>query len=166
MSEWNIRHFYFNNDLHRILRINRPANLVEAWNYRIEKPVTLLYSDWKRDGEKAYLSHEVANLLNVHKDTLKRIRREGHIRQPQRSHPLGGTSQRPGNLWWSKKDITEALEYLLTVHQGHPRKDGKITSRATLPSMAELKAKLNNVPTLYVKTASGEFVPTFERPRF
>ena len=60
-----MRFFYYDDKLHKVIRINYPANLVEAWCFSERRRVSLLYTDWKRNAGKAITTGEMCELLNI-----------------------------------------------------------------------------------------------------
>lgn len=159
------RYFYWNGEVHKVLRIVYPQNLVEAWNFPQRKSVALLYTDYRRDAGVALQTHDVADLFNVEVKVLKRALQRGDIARPQRTYALDGRFN-ARDYRWSEKDILDAHDALLSRHMGRPRRDGKITPNKNLPTRAELIAKLRGEQTLYIQTDDGRMVPVFEAQRW
>lgn len=155
-----LRYFYLNGDLHRVLSINRAQDLVVTWNFKEEKRRAYVWSDARRRMEKAFPISQVSKMINRHRVIIENYILDGKIRPPQRIYTLDGT-KRPGKYMFSEKDVLELHDYLLTVHIGRPRKDGKITP-GRMPSRAELKAMMQHDTTVYVKSADGTFTPVWK----
>jgi hypothetical protein len=90
----------------------------------------------------------------------------GQIRHPERAYPFDNPNTDRGYAFWSEDNLMELHDYLMTVHVGHPRKDGEITPNQKLPTKAEISARMNNTKTLYIQTDDGTFVPLYEPPKF
>lgn len=158
------KYFFIDRRLHKVLRVNAPANLMEAWSFEEDCKVTLLYTDYRKLAKKAITTEKAAQILNVSKRTLTRAIAGGHIKEPKRSHPLKETSTMR-YLWWGLEDILAVHEYLLTKHYGRPRHDGGITPNQNLPTRAEIIAKMTDQMVLYAKEGD-RFVPTYLPPQF
>jgi hypothetical protein len=159
-----ILYFYLNGDLHKALHVNRPDDVMIAWNFAEEKRVAYNYSDVLRNKQHAYSISEAAKLLNRHSDTIKRHLRSGEIKRPQQAHALEDKT-RLGRYYFTDEDIKEMREFFKTIHIGRPRKDGEITA-SNIPSKAELEAMLRNETVLYAKNKDGEFVPVWKAPEW
>lgn len=163
----NSKYFIINKRLHRILRINRPANLVEAWCFKDEQKVTMLYSEYRMKAEKCLRTKDAAKVLNVSRRTLVSALQSGAIHEPERMKPFGNMSENTKQThYWTLENILEAHEYMLTVHVGRPRKDGEITPNQRLPTRAEVIARMNNEVVLYTLGDDGVFDPIYEPPKF
>lgn len=159
-SKPRLRYFYIGQELHKVLRVNRPQNLVVAWNYTEHKRVVYIWSEVRRTMKKAYSLQDVAKMLNRHRVRLENHLLSGNVRLPQKIYSLDG-NRTPGKFMFSEKDIYELHDYMLTVHRGRPRKDGGITA-GNLPSRVELRAMLNTDTALYIRNESGEFVQVYK----
>jgi hypothetical protein len=160
-----VRFFFWNGQLHKVLRISYPQNLVEAWCFSEKKTVALLYSDWKRNAGLALRTMQVGKMLNISREAIERTLHQDEIREPERSYALDGR-YRYRDMWWSEANVLELHDALMNRHVGRPRKDGKITPNQKLPTTAEIKAMFRNQETLYAKTIDGTFVPMFDGPKW
>lgn len=158
-----LTYFYLNGDLHRKIHANKGEDVFRAWNYPKHQLIIASYSDVRRRAEAAYTTTEAAGLLNRTRLTLERAILDGHIDPPQ--HTYGLETGNKFKYMWHEDDIWEMHAYLSTVHGGRPRKDGLVTPY-NLPTPQELRARLNQEVTLYVKNGAGEFVPTWKAPDF
>lgn len=147
-----------------VLRINRPANLVEAWCFSDRKGVNLLYTDYRNNAKLAVRTGQAGKIMHRSARAMKGYCLNGVIHLPEISYGLDGEFK-PGRRWWGEHNLMELHDYLMTIGYGHPRKDGKITPYK-LPSKAEIRAAFNNSTILYVKGKDGEFVPLFEQPKW
>lgn len=157
--------FFWEGKLHRVLRISYPQNLVEAWCFQDRHTVALLYTDWRRNVQKALRTHEVAKLLNISRDAVEKCLYNQEIREPERAYALDGEFNFR-EKWWSEKDVLELHEAFMGHHRGRPRKDGKITPNQNLPTAAQIKAYFRNEETLYIQTDDGRMVPVFEAQKW
>jgi hypothetical protein len=159
-----LRYLYLNGDLHRVLHINRPADIITMWSYSQHKRVGYTYSDVKARMEKAFTTTEVCKMLNRTKVTVENAILNGDIEAPQYTYGLTETKKKYQYLW-HEKDIMALHEVLSNRHVGKPRKDGLINPRS-LPTAREVKAMIRHDAILYVKTDDGRFVPTWEAEQF
>ena len=157
-----MRFFYYDDKLHKVIRINYPANLVEAWCFSERRRVTLLYTDWKRNAGKALTTGEVCKLLNVSREAMQKTYQKQEFRKPERSYALDGLFNER-NMWWSEKNVMELYEAFMSHHWGRPRKDGKITPNQRLPTRAQIRAHFKNAQTLYIQNEDGKMIPLFEQ---
>ncbi|QBZ72333.1 helix-turn-helix DNA binding domain protein [Streptomyces phage Circinus] len=155
-----LRYFYLNGDLHRVLSINRAQDLVVTWVFKEGKRRAYVWSDARKRLEKAFTMKQVGQMVNRHRVNIEKYILEGKIRAPERIYTLDG-NKTPGKYMFSEKDVFELHDYLLTVHIGRPRKDGKITP-GRMPSRAELRAMMQHDTTVYIKAADGTFTPVWK----
>ena len=155
-----LRYFYLSGELYKKLHINRPADIIIAWNYTQGKRVGLSYSFVRRRAERAYTTREVAKMLNRTRLSLEKAMLEGHVEKPQMSYnPVTGDTKGYGYKW-GEKHIMDAQEHFANRHYGRPRTDGYITPKP-LPSQKELRAMLREDEIFYTKTTDGRYVPTW-----
>jgi hypothetical protein len=155
-----LRYFYLNGDLHRVLSINRAQDLVVTWHFKDGKRRAYVWSDARRRLEKAFTMRQVGQMINRHRVNIEKYILEGKIRAPERIYTLDG-KKTPGKYMFSEKDVFELHDYLLTVHIGRPRKDGKITP-GRMPSRAELRAMMQHDTTVYIRSADGTYTPVWK----
>lgn len=155
-----VRYFYLNSDLHRVLRIVRAQDFVEAWCFREEKRKGYVWSDVRKRMENAFTLQQVSSMIGRHRVQIEKYILAGEIRSPQRIYSLD-EDRKPGKYFFSEADVLDLHDYLLTVHRGRPRKDGLITP-GRMPSKAELRAMMRHDTVHYVKSSSGEFTPIWK----
>ena len=148
----NIRYFFLNEKIHKVIRSSRSKDEMVAWCYPDKKRVMYSYSDVKKNMENAYTVTQVGFFLNRHRVTIQDYILDGKIPAPSKIYPIGD----PENTEWSQymfnqKDILGLHEFLLEA--GHSNE---------LPSRAELKALLKTSFILYTKTEEGKFVPVWK----
>jgi hypothetical protein len=154
-----LRYFFLDGDLHRVLSVIRAEDFVVCWNYPKRKRVGYVWSDVRRRHGRAFTLEQVSKMIGRHHVTLKRDILKGNIRRPQRAYSITGTTW--SCYYLSEEDVYDLHDYLMTVHVGRPRQDGKVTVR-DMPSKAELRAMMKHDIVTYVKTADGEFVPVWK----
>jgi len=147
----NIRYFFLNEKIHKVLRGSRAKDELIAWCYPDKKRMLYSYAQVEKYMSRAYTINEVAELLNKHKITIEDYILEGKVRVPQKIYPISN----PENTKWSKylfseKDILDIHEHILD--SGHSK---------DIPSKAELLALFKHNIILYTKTDSG-FVPVWK----
>lgn len=159
------RFFFWNGKIHKVLRINRPANLVDAFRFEDRTLVTLLYSDYRQHAGRALSHKDAAKLIRLKTDTLNQYIYDGKIPELQKTFALDGEARRAWNRWWSEEDMLKLHDFLMSQHRGQPRKDGKITPMQHLPTRAEIVAAFNKSQKVYIRTADGEEIPLFRSKR-
>lgn len=158
------RYFFVNNELHRVLRVNRPENLVYAWNYPQEKRVAYVWSETQKTMQQAFSVQQVAAFFGRNPFVIKQYILDGEIRKIQKTYSLDGRKA-PGRYFFSEDDVRMLHEYLSTKNNGRPRKDGMLV-QYPLPSKAELEAMMRNETVIYIKDKTGEFTPVWKQPEW
>ena len=156
------RYFYLNGELHKVLRVNRPEDLVHSWSYPQGRRVAYVWSQTQKTMQHAFSVNTVANMLGRNPRVLKQYILDGLIPKVQKTYTLD-EKRSPGKIFFSEDDIRILYEYLITVNHGRPRKDGELV-QYPLPSRAELEAMLRQDTILYVKDKTGEFAPVWKQP--
>lgn len=156
----NIRYFFIGSDLHRVLRIVRATDLVEAWNYREGRSVAYIWSDVQKRMGHAFTLQQVCKMIGRHRVQIENYILAGNIKTPARTYSLDG-NRSPGKYMFSEEDVLGVHDFLLTVHIGRPRKDGKITP-GRMPTKTELRAMMRHNLVTYVKTDTDEFTPVWK----
>lgn len=154
-----LNHFFLNGKLHKKLRIVRAEDSIETWCYPEHRRVAYTYSDVKKNMETAYSTNEVADMLGKSFRTIERAIKSGGITEPQIIYTLTERKHKYGYRW-NEDNIMELHSYLLSIHRGRPRNDGRITPQK-LPTARELRAMIRQEQVLYVRTEDGRFVPTW-----
>jgi len=159
-----LNHFFYKGKLHKKLRIVRAEDTIEAWCYPDSRRVVYTYSLLKRGMETAFSTAEVAEMFGLHPDTLENAVKAGGVEEPQVAYTLTTTKRK--HAWrWDEKTIMNLHAYMLTVHRGRPRKDGRITP-AKIPTARELRAMIRQEEVLYKKMPDGSFQPTWQAEDF
>lgn len=159
-----LRYFFYKGDLCKKIHINRGSDIITAWNYPKRKLEPYVYSDVKKNGEPAYGTVQVLNMLNRKDRRIISVSiANGDINEPQRTYGLD-EKQNGYAYYWSEKEILDFHAFLSTQHQGRPRKDGRVNP-GNLPTKSELQAMLRQGTVFYVKVGD-EFVPTWDAEKF
>jgi len=159
-----LRYFFLNGELHKSLRINRPGDLIEAWAYTSARRVSYVYTDVKKNMQKAFTTPQVAAMLSRNRITIDRALDAGDIPRPQFSYVLEDPDRKPVRYYWREEDIMGLHAVLADRPAGRIARDGSYT-RQDLLSARELRAMIRNNVILYVKTDEG-FVPTWQAEQF
>jgi hypothetical protein len=153
-----LRYFFYRGDLCKKVHIHLPNDVITAWNYPKGSLDKFVYSDVRRNGESAFSTRQVAQMVGRSQKTIKNAINNGDIRKPQRTY--GVDAERNGYAYyWSEKDIMGLHDFLKTVHYGRPRKDGLVTPKE-LPTASELRAMIRQGTVFYVKVGDN-FVRTW-----
>ena len=155
-----VNYFFLNSELHRVLRVITGEDFVEAWNYPQGKRVGYVWSDTRKHMEKAFPLSKVGEMIGRTRVQLMNYVKEGGIITPQRAYTLDG-EKKPGKYLFSESDVLALHDYMMTIHVGRPRKDGRITP-PQIPSKAELRAMMRHDTMLYLKSSDGELRPVYK----
>lgn len=162
-----LRLFYLNDMPYRVLQISRPQDLVVAWSYLEKKRQTFIYSDALRRHEPCWTTGQVAAILDRNAFRIQQYLWAGVIPTPFKTYSILTMKDNGSSSYmWREKDIFALHDYLLTVHKGRPRHDNRVTVMSSTPSRAEIRAKMKNETTFYVKNADGEFVKVWKEPEW
>lgn len=156
--------FFLNGKLHKKLRIVRPADTIETWCYPEHRRVAYTYSDVRKNYKPAFSTQQVADMLGKSGMTVQNAISAGGIETPAIMYSLN-ESKRKFAYRWSEEDIMNLHAYMLSIHRGRPRNDGKITPQQ-LPTAAELRAMIRQEQIFYVKMDDGSFRPTWRAQDF
>lgn len=159
-AQKRLNYFFLNGKLHKRLRILRAADSIETWCYPDSRRVTYTYTDVKKQMEPAYSTKQVAEMLGKSTETLFNAIRRGGIEEPAILYTLSTAKHKRGYRW-HESHIMALHAYLLSIHRGRPRNDGKVTPQK-LPTARELRAMIRQETVLYVKMPDGSFKPTWE----
>ena len=158
-----LRYFFYRGDLHKKIHINRAADVITAWNYPKGKMEKYVYTDVKKNDEKAFSSKQVAEMVNRKWVTISRAIEAGNIPVPQHTYSLD-ENRNMYAYYWREEDVMGLHAFLKTVHIGRPRKDGMVTP-SELPTASELRAMMRHGTVFYAKVGD-EFVPTWQAEKF
>lgn len=154
-----LKYFFINGKLHKKMYIDRYKNVLMAWNYADGRLAKYNYSDTLELHEKSFTTSQVCKMLNRGRTSIELAIVNGHIEMPQFTYSIDENRNKFGYRW-SEKDIMSVLEYLASIHQGRPRRDGRVVPDTNLPTPRELRAIIHDEEILYVKKGDT-FVPTF-----
>jgi DNA-binding transcriptional MerR regulator len=153
------RFFYLNGRLYKSLYVNTRTNLVSAMDVETGDRKQFLFSDIRKHSQQAFKIGQVAKMLNVRPANIMKYESEGLIRPAQRwAGPDRSYAPERQMRLFSEDHVREIRDAMSEVHRGRPRKDGIITPRRSLPTAAELEAKINRETILY-EEIDGELIP-------
>ena len=156
------RYFFVNKELHKILRVNRPEDLVYSWNYPQGKRVAYVWSETQKTMQRAFSVTQVAKFFGRNPIVIKQYILDGEIKKIQKTYSID-ERRSPGKYFFSEDDVRMLHSYLSSKNLGRPRKDGQLV-QYPLPSKAELEAMIRQDTVLYVKDKAGEFSPVWKQP--
>ena len=151
--------WFLNGQLVRKQHISRAQGIITLWNINTRESMIVHMGEWKKKRRRAYLVHETAKMLNLHRKSLPRLVYRG-ILPPAVGAVEGGKAIYGKKAYYSEDTIREMRDILSKIHIGRPRKDGRITNNKT-PTAAELAVSLGDSAMLYTKDAEGKFIPVF-----
>ena len=154
------RVFFLNDDLVRVIHINKPSNIVTFQNLIKDKRQTMLYSDFKKHRKRAYTVIDSARILN-----RSRIQFSNYIRSGLIPPPIGATLNGERGLrifsYYSEDHLFQIREIMSTIHFGRPRNDGLVTAK-NVPTEQELRSRIGDAIMLYTRTSDGRFIPVWQ----
>lgn len=153
-----LRFFYIDGKLHKIIHVNRPADVVTTFCYPDGDYRQYPWVWLKKNHRKAYGMQDVANMVQRRRRWIQAKMLEGNIRKPQKAYSLKNPDRY--TYYFSEDDVLEIQDYFANVHWGFKRKDGLITPGPT-PSKNDLRAMMNDDTLLYVRGNDGEFKPVW-----
>lgn len=158
-----IRYFYVKVEdslhLHRVLHVDRPQDLVTAWDYIDAKRKMYSWASVQKTMQNTFTMSEAAEILGVHRMTVVRYIDAGQIRTPQRVYNLG--TRKPGKYLLSADDVLDLHQAMAETHGGRPRQDGLVT-RNNIPPRSVVKTLVSKGEVLYTKNEAGEFIPIWK----
>lgn len=153
------RVWFLNGDLVRKYHVSKSNGIMSVYNITKDRIESCLISDFKKNSEKAYTVKETAELVSRHRKYLPRLMQSGII-----PYPVGATKDGKTGFqirsYYSASKVHEIRDTLASMHTGRPRKDGLITNDST-PTKQELTRRMGDGILTYIKTAEGDFVPTW-----
>lgn len=153
-----LRYFYIDGKLHKIIHVNRPADVATTFCY-VDGDYRQYPWVWlKKNYRKAYGIQDVANMVGRHRRRIQRCMLDGEFRKPQKAYSLKNPERY--TYYFSEEDVYEVQEYFANVHWGFKRKDGLITPGPT-PSRNDLRVMMNDDTMLYVQAPDGTFKPVW-----
>lgn len=155
----DIKHFYLDGELHRVLQKSKHQNRIIAWNYPQGKKIHYFMSHVRDNMQHAYTIPELAALLCRDYYRLHSYLAYGDMPRPQQTYSLN--TGKPGRYMVSEDEVLEWHDFISQKHRGKPRKDG-IKRPADMPTRKEMIGILRGGRQLYVKDEeTGEMVPVW-----
>lgn len=155
-----LKYFFADGDLHKTLSVNHAQDICIAWNYPQGRTVGYVWSDLRKRYTKAFSVSEVSDMIGRHRVNIQRYILRGEIKRPQQTYSLDERKS-PGKFFMSEEDVYILHDYLMTVHIGRPRNDGRVIP-GRLPTKTELRAMMRHDVHMYTKTDDGEFIPVWK----
>jgi hypothetical protein len=152
------RVFFINEDLVRVIHINRAQNFIKFFNISQNKDQTMLYTDFIKHRKRAYMKRDVARLLDRSMAQFDRYIYSDMIDRPTGSAP-GGIRAWHHKSYYSEDDVFKIREMMSNIHRGRPRKDGLVTNNVI--SEQELRIRMGDAMMLYTKNSEGQIVPVW-----
>lgn len=151
--------FFLNGKLYSTVHAEKRSNLLYAHEAETGELKTFLYSDVRKYSQRAFTIGQTAKLLGCKPRTLRTYDRSGRVRPAQRwAGP--DLSHKVVMRYYSEDDVRELRQVMAETHRGRPRHDGIVFPRESLPTAAELEAKMRGDTVLY-EDVGGEFVPVW-----
>jgi len=152
------RYFFVDDELHKLIAVNRGHDEALAWNYPNHKRVMYSWSEIKRKGLPGYTLTDAAKVLDRSPTQLRKYWAWGEAARPPRTYSL--TTGNPGFYILSEKHIMELHEALSNRHFGRPRTDKLINVRR-VPDQREINAFVKHDILLYARNKDGEMIPVY-----
>ena len=153
------RKVFINDELHRIVHINIPADIITTYNYVQDKVIQYPYRSMKKYMKRAYSIGEAARVISRHPDRIRMAIRNGNL-------PDGHKSGINGKKYFTQEEIFGMQEFFANVHLGRPRKDGSVTPKKNSVTKEEASARLGSREMLYVQNENGDFIPVWRTIEF
>lgn len=150
-KKWS--HFYYDGLLYKTIAVKRPLDELLAERVSTGQHVFFSYSDVIRNAEPCWTVTEVAKVIGVHPEIIRKGYREGFFPRPEFSK-LGANSHR---YMLSKKHIADVVQFLAENPRGRQGPTRKVDGKTLGEIMLELEEGL----VVYTKTSKGEFVPVW-----
>lgn len=146
------QYFFWNDKPYKVIKESRRRNTMEAWDIIDQKRVMLPWTEWKRRRKKAFLTSQVAKMLNRHHIRVRLWLTEEKIPRPFAIQSIDGIERKFGvtnvNYLWSEEDIYRAQAYM------------ESTGLKDAPSRAEVQAMIDNDKLIqFIQDENGEFIP-------
>lgn len=130
--------YYINRgDVYKVTHVSRGTDEVYLLRLRDKREFVERYALFSTAYEQVFLVGDVASWLNRSPRSLRRYEDRGIIKK-QNKYPTGGKRE---VRFYRLNDVFEIHEMISEVHQGRPRKDGRIINN-TLPDIGTLKINL------------------------
>lgn len=156
-------YFFVDGKLHKVLAINKGADLLWAYSFADCERRMYSLSTVKRTMQRAYKLSEVAKMLGMHPISIKRAIERGDIERPQRSWNIVDDTYKDIRYAYqmSEDEVYKTHDFFSTYHMGRPRKDGWAT-RKGLITRKDLRALMNNGTIMYMETDDGTMIPVWK----
>lgn len=154
-----LKYFFLDQKLYKIIKIDRPKDLVYVWDYDEHRRRMFIWSDAQRRLQHAFTMTEVAKMMNRHRMRIDENLRQGNLRWPSRAYAI--STGHPGTHYFSEDNVLEVHDFFISVHRGRPRNDGLITN-SRIPTRKELKAMMRYDKMTFIQDDNGEYIPAWK----
>jgi len=154
--EKELLYFFMNGNLHKLIKVYKRDNIAKCFNYDTEEFVSYQWSDIQKNATKSYSMGKVCKLLRINKTTVWKYEKQGFIRPPKRSWPIGSDAniQLGGPAVvrrFSEEEILSLYDALVEVNNGRAHRN--------FPERPEVESALKNTRILYYKDETGTYKP-------
>ena len=155
-----LRYFYLNGKLHKLIHVNRPADVATTYCYSEHDYRQYPWQWLKKKHQKAYGMQDVANLIQRHRRHIQRCMIQGKFEKPEVAYSF--TNPDKYTYYFSEDDILRIQQYFSEQHIGYKRNDG-LNNPLPLPNRQELRSMMNDGSMLYVRDSDNEdrFIPVW-----
>jgi len=156
-----LKFFFLEDELHKVLKVNRPADLVYTWNYPKIAQVTYLWSQIQRIHKPAFTTAQVAEMLNRSVETVTKYYKSGIVKRPYQIYNIetGYRDRKRHKVYWHPDDVLDLHQVMCEPTPLRGTKYGR--AGIALPTRAEVVAMMYHGTVFYVKDKDGEFRPTW-----
>jgi hypothetical protein len=152
--------FFLGRELHKILRVNRPADLVYTWNYPKITQRTYMWSEIQKISKPAFTTQQVATLLNRSVETVSKYYKAGVIKPPVQVYNIEtGVRSHKHKFYWHPEDVLDLHTVMCEPTPLRGTKYGRAGEK--LPTRAEVTAMMYHGVVFYIPDKDGNFVPTW-----
>jgi len=153
--------FFLGQELHKVLKVNRPADLVYSWNYPKKSQITYIWSDVLKTHKPAFTTAQVAKMLNRSVTTIMKYHQTGIVKSPYQVYNIetGIRDRARHRMYWHPEEVLDLHQVLCEPTPLRGTKYGRAGEK--LPTRAEVVAQMYHGVVFYVQDKDGQFVPTW-----
>lgn len=126
-------HYLHSDRIYRVDTVSSGTDEIVLTSVEDGSKYSVRYSVFKYGFKRVWKVGDVAKMIGRSPRSIYRYETKGQIRNPNRYPSRGGKLVR----FYTKEDILEIHEMISEVHQGRPRKDGRVVNN-TMPDRASL----------------------------
>lgn len=148
-------YFFLNSKLHKFLRSIRQENIIVAWSFEDEERLWYDASMVKRDHTNAYRITEVAEFFNKRSTFIRSLIGRKILDRPS-GQAYNIATRKPGMYYWSEEDVLDIRNKLYEILPKNEFNEPMWQNK--LISDAELRAKMRQDNSMYIRDKEGNFV--------